>query len=102
MTEMVFSMSLRELCQCEGCSEQVIVEIVEHGIAHPVAGGEVVDWEFDTASVYWLRKAVRLHADLEIDWVAVAMVIDLLRQNEALRRQNQSVEQQLKRFLDRS
>jgi chaperone modulatory protein CbpM len=102
MTEMVLSMSLRELCQCEGCSEQVIVEIVEHGIAHPVAGSEVVDWEFDTTSVYWLRKAVRLHADLEIDWVAVAMVIDLLRQNEALQRQNQRFEQQLKRLLDRS
>jgi chaperone modulatory protein CbpM len=102
MTELVLSMSLRELCQCEGCTEEVIVEIVEHGIAQPVAGRTVVDWEFDTTSVYWLRKAVRLHADLEIDWVAVAMVIDLLRQNEALQKQNQSVVQQLQRFLDRS
>lgn len=101
MTEMVLSMSLRELCQCAGCNEQIIVEIVEHGIAQPVTGSQVLDWEFDTTSVYWLRKAVRLHADLEIDWVAVAMVIDLLRQNEALQKRNQSFEQQLKRFLDR-
>lgn len=100
MTEMVLSMSLRELCQCEGCSEQVIVEIVEHGIAQPVAGQDVIDWVFDTTSVHWLRKAVRLHADLEIDWVAVAMVIDLLRQNEALRQQNQNYEQRLNRFLE--
>jgi len=102
MTETVLSMSLRELCQCEGCTQEIIVEIVEHGIAQPVAGRTVVDWEFDTTSVYWLRKAVRLHADLEIDWVAVAMVIDLLRQNEALQKQNRSFEQQLQRFLDRS
>ena len=101
MTELVWSMSLRELCQCEGYSEQVIVEIVEHGIAQPLSAGPQVDWEFDTASVYWLRKAVRLHADLDIDWVAVAMVIDLLRQNEALRQQNRIFQQQLHRLLDR-
>lgn len=102
MTELVLSMSLRELCQCEGCSEEVLVQIVEHGIAQPVAGQTAVDWVFDTTSVHWLRKAVRLHADLDIDWVAVAMVIDLLQQNEALRQQNQSYEQQLSRFVERT
>jgi chaperone modulatory protein CbpM len=50
--------------------------------------------------VHWLRKAVRLHSDLDIDWVAVAMVIDLLRRNEELERRNQCFEQQLKRFLE--
>jgi chaperone modulatory protein CbpM len=60
----------------------------------------VVDWVFDTTSVHWLRKAVRLHSDLDIDWVAVAMVIDLLRRNEELERRNQCFEQQLKRFLE--
>ncbi len=102
MTELLLSMSLRELCQCDGLSEEVVLEIVEHGIAQPVSGREYVEWEFDTTSVYWLRKAVRLHADLDIDWVAVAMVIDLLRQNEALQKQNQCIEQQLRRFLEGS
>jgi chaperone modulatory protein CbpM len=100
MTEIVLSISVRELCQYEGLTEQLIVEVVEHGIAQPAAGRKVHDWEFDTTSVHWLRKAVRLHRDLEIDWIAVAMVIDLLRQNEALQRQNQYIEQQLKRFRD--
>jgi|AntAceMinimDraft_5_1070358.scaffolds.fasta_scaffold01716_4 chaperone modulatory protein CbpM len=100
MTELVLSISLHELCQCEGLSQQLIVEVVDHGIAQPVAGQSVVDWVFDTTSVHWLRKAVRLHDDLEIDWVAVAMVIDLLRQKEALEKRNQCFEQQLKRFLD--
>jgi chaperone modulatory protein CbpM len=99
MTELVLSISLHELCQCDGLSQQLIVEVVEHGIAQPVAGQNVVDWVFDTTSVHWLRKAVRLHADLEIDWVAVAMVIDLLQQKEALEKRNQYFEQQLKRFL---
>jgi chaperone modulatory protein CbpM len=100
MTETVLSISIHELCQYEGLSQQLLVEIVDHGIAKPMAGRNVVDWVFDTTSVHWLRKAVRLHYDLEIDWVAVAMVIDLLRKNEALQKQNERVEQQLRRLLE--
>ena len=100
MTELVLNISLHELCQCEGLSQQLIVEVVEHGIAQPLEGQSVVDWVFDTTSVHWLRKAVRLHDDLEIDWVAVSMVIDLMRQNEALEKRNLYFEQQLKRFLE--
>ena len=79
MTDLVLSVSVTGLCQYEGLSEQIIVEVVEHGIAQPVAGRDVVDWVFDPTSVPWLRKAVRLHTDLDIDWVAVAMVIELLQ-----------------------
>ena len=100
MTDLVLSVSVTELCQYEGLSEQIIVEVVEHGIAQPVAGRDVVDWVFDTTSVHWLRKAVRLHTDLDIDWVAVAMVIELLQKNEALERRNQYFEQQFRRFLE--
>ena len=100
MTDIVLGVSLHELCQCEGLTEQLIIEVVDHGIAQPVAGDNVVDWVFDTSSVHWLQKAVRLHYDLEIDWIAVAMVIDLLQKNEALRRENECIAQQLKRFLD--
>jgi chaperone modulatory protein CbpM len=100
MTDTVLSISLHELCQYEGLSEQLIVEVVDHGIAQPLAGNDVVDWVFDATSVHWLQKAVRLHYDLEIDWIAVAMVIDLLQKNEALQRKNQYIEQRLRRFLD--
>ncbi len=100
MTDMVLSISLQELCQYEGLTEQLIIEVVDHGIAQPVAGSDVVDWVFDATSVHWLQKAVRLHYDLEIDWIAVAMVIDLLQKNEALRRENACFEQRLKRFVD--
>jgi chaperone modulatory protein CbpM len=98
--DLVLRISLHELCQYEGLNEQLIVEVVDHGIAQPVAGNSVVDWVFEATSVHWLRKAVRLHEDLEIDWVAVAMVIDLLQRNEDLQRQNEHFKQQLKRYLD--
>ncbi len=100
MTDVVLRISLYELCQYEGLNEQLIVEVVDHGIAQPIAGNSVVDWVFEATSVRWLHKAVRLHDDLEIDWIAVAMVIDLLQKNEALQRQSQCLEQRLKRFLD--
>ena len=100
MTDMVLSISLYELCQYQGLTEQLIIEVVDHGIAQPVAGNNVIDWVFDATSVHWLRKAVRLHYDLEIDWIAVAMVVDLLQKNEALQRENECNKQQLKRFRD--
>jgi chaperone modulatory protein CbpM len=102
MTDVILSISLHELCEHEELNEQIIVELVEHGIAEPIAGEDVADWVFDATSARWLQKAVRLHYSLEIDWVAVAMVIDLLQRNEALQRKSQSIEQQLKRFLEQN
>ena len=100
MAELVVNISLQELCEYDGITEQIIIEVVDHGIAQPAAGRGVPDWVFDAGNVHWLRKAVRLHDDLDIDWVAVAMVIELLQQNEALRQKNQYIERQLRRFAD--
>lgn len=100
MTEIIFQISCHELCQYEGITEDIIVEAVDSGITQPVAGEEVADWVFDTVSVYWLQKAVRLHYDFEIDWIVVGMLIDLMQEKEALRKQNETFEQQLKRFSD--
>ncbi len=58
------------------------------------------DWEFETASVYWIKKAVRLHQDLEIDWLAVALLIDLIQQRDSLQREKEFFQQQLKRFTE--
>lgn len=102
MTEILLKISVRELCQVEKITEQFVIEAVESGIAAPVEGKEVTDWVFDTTSVHWLKKAIRLHQDLEIDWIAVAMVIDLLQQKESLQRENQTIQQQLERFLQQT
>ena len=99
MTDPISIITFNELCQFEGISEQIIIQVVEYGIAEPLEGKDTAtSWIFDTKSVYWVKKAIRLHDDLEIDWVAVAMVIDLLQQNENLQNENQSVKQQLGRF----
>ena len=100
MTDLIVSISFHELCQYEELSEYIILEVVDHGIAEPVSGKNAPDWVFDTNTVHWLRKAVRLHSQLEIDWVAVAMIIELLKRNESLEREHRCLEQKLKRFLE--
>jgi len=55
---------------------------------------------FDATTAHWLRKAVRLHHDLEIDWIAISMVVDLLQKNEVLEQQSRRFEQQLNRFVN--
>jgi chaperone modulatory protein CbpM len=103
MTDPTFSISFYELCQLEGIESQLVIEIVEYGIVMPLnkGTGEASEdqWLFDTGSVHWLKKALRLHQDLEIDWVAVAMVIDLMQEKEALQKENEAYQRQLKRFI---
>ena len=77
MTEILLTVSASELCLTESITEEMILAAVESGVAEPVEGEDLVNWVFDSTSVHWLKKAIRLHQDLEIDWVAVAMVIDL-------------------------
>ena len=100
MTQALLTISFSELCQFEGIRRDVIVDIVEYGIVVPVEGEEVSKWVFATDSVYWIKKAVRLYHDLEIDWVAVAMLIDLLQQKESLLQENRAYRQQLRRFIE--
>ena len=102
MTEILLKVSVKELCQIESINEQIIIEAVDYGIAKPRGGRSVTEWVFDTNSVHWLKKAIRLHQDLEIEWLAVAMLIELLQQNESLEREKQSIQQQLERFLQQS
>jgi chaperone modulatory protein CbpM len=75
------------------------VELVEHDIARPVAGVSSDDWLFDTTGAHWMERAIRLRKDLDLEWIAVAMLIDLLRQREELDEENRQLKQRLQRFL---
>ena len=88
-----------ELCQISGLSGDNVISIVEYEIVLPRAGSEVTHWTFDIASIHWIKRAVRLQQDFQIDWMAVALVIDLLRQKEALEKENAMFQRQLDRFL---
>lgn len=91
--------SLTELCQLEHIENSTIMEIVEYGIVKPIRGANIEDWIFETTSVYWIKKAVQLYQDLEIDWLSVALLIELIQQRELLRKENEFYKKQLGRFI---
>ncbi len=93
-------MSLEELCQVERIEIENISEIVEYGIVEPIEGDELENWIFDTTSIYWIKKAMRLYHDFEINWIAVALLIDLLKKNDSLQKENQRYQRQLARFIE--
>lgn len=100
MSTSALSISLRELCECEQVSRQWLVTIVEHDIVSPVSvAGAVDDWVFETRSVQWVKRAIRLHQDLDLDWVAIAMILELQQQQEQLVLENRCLQQRLQRFL---
>ncbi len=98
MSQTHISISSTELSIVTGVETEVIVKLVEYGIVEPLNGDQVEVWEFETSSVHWIQKALRLRKDLEIDWLAVSMVIELMQQKEALEKQNAAFQRQLSRF----
>ena len=100
MTTTILHISFVELCELERIESNVINNLVEQGVIKPILGTQEADWVFETTTVRWIKKAVRLASDFEIDWVAVAMLIDLMQQKEALEQENQRYRAQLERFME--
>ncbi|TGD70980.1 chaperone modulatory protein CbpM [Mangrovimicrobium sediminis] len=92
-------LSLEELCAGQGLSRSLVVEMVEYEVVRPVAGERDADWLFEAGAAHWAKRALRLKSDLDLDWLAVAMLVDLLREREALARENAQLRQRLARFL---
>jgi chaperone modulatory protein CbpM len=100
MSSASFQISVHELCECEDITESTLIAAVEHEIVAPVAGQQASEWVFETAHVVWIRKAIHQRQDLDLEWVAIAMLIDLLREKEQLEQANQALKLRLRRFLD--
>tara|TARA_R110002072_G_scaffold79707_1_gene183663 strand:- start:146 stop:460 length:315 start_codon:yes stop_codon:yes gene_type:complete len=99
MSSTIIQITVSELCEREELSPPVVLQLVQYDIARPLAGSSIEDWIFDVTSVHWMQRAMRLQHDLDIDWIAVAMLIDLLRERELLSEENQRLHQRLGRFL---
>jgi len=99
-----FDITVQELCESKDINIEIIEALVEYQIAETRKpetrkNQPVEEWRFSSSSVNWIRKAIRLQRDLEIDWIAVATIIDLLKQNESLELENRRLAQRLKRHL---
>lgn len=101
MNDSLNSITYTELCRIDGIEREFISAIVEYGIVTPKNNTHQEDWLFETTSVYWIKKASRLHIDLEIDWIAVALVIELLQKQRELEKENQRINRLLQRFVDK-
>lgn len=92
--------TVHELCECDDIDETMLAAAVEHEIVIPISGRRRTEWVFEATHVTWIRKAIHLREDLELDWVAIALLIDLLREKEQLEQANQALRQRLQRFID--
>jgi chaperone modulatory protein CbpM len=78
--------SLVELCECAKATQEQVLAMVEEGILEP-EGTSIHTWRFDTRALKRLQIAVRLEHDLGVNLPGSALVLDLLEEMEALRRQ---------------
>jgi chaperone modulatory protein CbpM len=78
--------SLVELCECAKTSQDRVIEMVEEGILDP-EGNSIHTWRFDTKALKRLQIAIHLQHDLGVNLPGSALVLDLLEEMEALRRQ---------------
>ena len=98
MSETILRLRLREVCEELKVSREACIELVELGVVQP-AGDNPEDWVFDTAGVSVVRRTLRLQRDLDLDWTAAALMVDLLEERERLRNELAIMEQRLQRFL---
>ena len=76
--------TLADLCRACGTDAAQVFELVHEGVLDP-AGKEPQEWVFKGPALRTTRTALRLATDLELGIAGAALVIELLREVEALR-----------------
>ena len=78
------ALSLDEVSTFCAVRREEIVILVEEGVLEP-AGTQADDWRFAGHSLQRAAKALRLQRDLEISAGALALILDLMDDNDRLR-----------------
>jgi len=94
----VMHISFEELCSSISIDEAIVLELMEYQIIQPDTGNAREEWLFNAAAVSVVKKAIRLHRDLQIDLADVALVVKLLEENAELQEENARLKQRLRRF----
>jgi len=98
MNDFYISLTLQEVCHSAGLNSDQLLEIIEQGIIEP-EGEAPEQWLFSSTMLCTARRASRLHYDLDLEWSAIALVLDLLQEKEHLQRENAMLRQRLQRFF---
>ncbi len=88
--------ALEDLTEVCGISRELLALLVGEGLLTP-RGESPVNWRFDGLQVRRVRRALRLSRDLELDWPATALTLDLLDEIDRLHQRLQALELQLTR-----
>ncbi|WP_232787502.1 chaperone modulator CbpM [Spongiibacter nanhainus] len=99
MSERVTQISFEQFCTLTDLSGELVIEIVNLGIVEP-PGQRPQEWLFDSEMLCLVRRAERLHRQLEINWPGVALAMDLLDQLERSREENRVLRSQLQRLVE--
>ena len=94
---LIVQLDMRTLCQEADLTSDCVIEIVEHGIVEP-SGRTPEEWVFDDRAPVTLKRAVKLHDQLELEWEGVALALELLEEVQQLRSENHMLRQRLGRF----
>lgn len=71
--------TFKEFCEISQVEEKVIIEMIEYGIVEP-EGESQQQWAFYSPDLLRLKKAQRLHQDLDINWAGISLALDLLEE----------------------
>jgi len=94
---LIVQLDMRTLCQEADLTADCVIEIVEHGIVEP-SGRTPEEWVFDDRAPVTLKRAVKLHDQLELEWEGEALALELLEEVQQLRSENHMLRQRLGRF----
>ena len=90
--------TLREVCQCRDLASEFVVQCVEYGITDVSGGSEQEAWRFPVRAIPRLEKAFRLHRDLDLDFSALALVMELLDDIDTLNDRIDSLNRRLQEW----
>ena len=76
--------TLDDICVFCSRSRTEVIALVQEGVLEPT-GGTADQWRFSGPSLGRAAKALRLQQDLDINPGAVAVILDLLDERDALR-----------------
>lgn len=90
--------TVTEFCKSVQISEDILNEIIDEGILDP-SGTTPETWYFDAHMAEVARRAIRLQKELDIEWAGIAVAMDLLKELDQLRTENDRLRQRLGRFI---
>ncbi len=99
MSETSYYLTLTELTHSVRLSPDAIIALVDCGIVAP-RGDQPQQWLFEPRMVQMIQRACRLQRDLELDWPAVALALELIEDLERLREENQRLRRQLAALME--